>query len=121
MIEQSIYEALRDHAGLSALISGRAYPQIMPQGGTFPAVTFSRISASPVNSLSGFSGLDNGRFQVDVWGETYLGAKQVAGQVKAAMESAATFKAVRAGERDLYESNGELHRIILDFSAWAHT
>lgn len=116
MIEQTIYQTLRDHAGLAALISGRAYPSILPQGATLPCVAFSRISTAHENDLDGHAGLDNLRVQVDCYASTFDGARALAAQVKLAMDALGT----RDGDRDLYESATSVHRVSLDFSVWTN-
>ena len=48
-------------------VSGRIYAMKLPQEPTFPAITFQRISTSHWGSQSGHSGVDDARFQIDVW------------------------------------------------------
>lgn len=123
MIEQAIYTILTGHAGLSALIGDRAYPVILPQGTTLPAITFKRNDTSREYSHDGFSGLATPTFEITVWEPKPLTAKQIAAQVRAAMNAArrTTVAGVAIGsvtcedERDAYDQESREVGVQLDF------
>jgi hypothetical protein len=117
MIEEDIYSDLSGFAGLSALISTRIYPLRMPQGGTFPAVVYTRVSGSRINNLDG-ENIQNPRFQVDCWAESYSAAKAVAAQVESAF-AAASFTSVLIADRDDRDDTTEIYRVSMDFSVWS--
>jgi len=115
MIEKAIYDTLRNNAAVAALVGNRVRPVHLRQGDPFPAIVYTRISTEPVNDLDGHGGLDNCRFQIDCYSEGYQELRNLAAAVKTAMNAAGH---LQAGDRDLYESDLKLHRVILDFSIW---
>jgi hypothetical protein len=117
MIEEDIYTALSGFAGLSALVSTRIYPLHMPQGATFPAVTYTRVSGARINNLDG-ENIQNPRYQVDCWAESYSAAKAVAAQVQLAF-AAASFTSVLIADRDDRDDTAEIYRVSMDFSIWS--
>jgi hypothetical protein len=48
----------------------RIYALVLPDNTTKPAVVFQRITNNPINNLSGHSGVDNPRIQVDSYAAT---------------------------------------------------
>ncbi len=69
---EAIYTILMADAGVTALISGRAYPNFVPlrtleADSTYPCVMFEQISGFAVNSYSGRSGYHEGRVQVNCY------------------------------------------------------
>ena len=126
-IEADLYTHLRDHTGLSALISGRVYPLTMPQDVTLPAVVYQRVTGPREYSFTGSSGLAHPRFQVSVWAETYASAKDVAEQIKVAlggynggMGSGGTlvYGSFIENELDFYEPDTRLYHVPVDFTMW---
>ena len=128
VIEEAIYTYLSNHAGLTALVSTRIHPLIMPQSTVLPAVTFSKVSGPRVHAMQQDAGLAYPRFQVSCWGATYKSAKDVAAQVRAALQD---FKGTMGGvggvvvsgvfiqdENDLYEPGTQVYHIALDFVIW---
>lgn len=121
MIEKAIFDTLRNHAGLSAIIGQRIFPVVLPQNGTFPAITYQISGTDPENDLDGYTGLNNLRVQLVCWAESYLEATNVSKQAALAMESATTFDAIRTRRRDHpYDLSTYLYQVTLDFSVW-HT
>lgn len=118
MIEKHIFAQLYTHTGLSEIIAGRVYPVILPQGVTFPAITYQVISDVPESDLDGDSELRNLRVQVNCWSEGYAECKNISAQIRAAMDSAVGFSAIRSGGRDNYEATNHLHYSMMDFSVW---
>lgn len=116
--ESKLVALLSGDSAVSALVSARVYPLILPQAPTLPAITYSRIAPGAVYSLQGYSNLENPLIQVDCWGSTYAGVKDLATKVKAAMDGASSFKSVVQAERDMYEDDVRLYRVSLDFSVW---
>lgn len=119
MIEPMIYTHLAGQAGVSALVGARIYPLIMPQDGALPALVYTIVSAVPINSLGGFSGLINPRVQIDCWAKTYGQAKALAEAVHQAMDTRnANFDALLIDMRDDYEEDTKLYRVLQDYSIW---
>jgi hypothetical protein len=101
VVESLIYNRLSTFAGLSALVNTRVYPLILPQGVTYPAVTYQRTGSEPREScMLSDSGFAYGLFRVIAWDNTYAGARAVAKQVRLALQRWQT-----AGVQDTYIIN----------------
>ena len=74
MIEDALVEFLGQQSALTGLIgappSMRLYPDLLPEGIAYPAVTYFRVSTPRAHTLSGPSGFAQPRFQFSVWGNT---------------------------------------------------
>ena len=114
-LESKLYTLLSGDASVSALVVARIYPVVLPQSVTLPAITYSRISGGQVNSLSGYSGLEQPRIQVDAWATTHVVVKELRDAVHAAMNGATTFRALLESDMDLYEDDTKIYRISMDF------
>ena len=119
-LEERIYSALAADAAVSALAGTRVYPVILPQGATFPAVTFSAVGGNPNNTLEGQSNLLNTRVQFDSWGQSPATVKSLADAVEAAIAGASGFTALPMPQIDGFDSEPELFRVIQDFSVFWH-
>jgi hypothetical protein len=76
------------HAGLSALIGLRCYPDRLPENVTYPAVVYHLISAdnSAYRTHDGATTREVSRVQFDCYAETGDGAAAVGDQVRAAWD-----------------------------------
>lgn len=128
VIEEGLYNHLSNHAGLTALVGTQIYPIVIPQGKTPPMVTFQKINGPRVHAMQQDAGMAYPRFQVSCWGMTYKSAKDVAAQVRAALQD---FKGTMGGvggvvvsgvfiedENDLYEPGTQVYHVALDFIIW---
>lgn len=119
-MEQDIYDALSGYGALTALATGGIYQGgLMPQNAT-NAVSIAIIGTTAENELSGDSGADRLRVQVDSYARTFEAAKAIATQVRAAMVGAA-FSAWFLNEIHVFEDQTRDYRIIQDFSVWNTT
>ncbi len=117
-VEPKLYALLTADPTVSAIVGARVYPMVMPQRATFPAVTYFRVSGGQQNTLDGYSGTENPRIQVDCWAKKYADVKALAAAIRAAMDGATTFRALCISDRDLYEDDADLFRVLLEFSCW---
>ena len=85
-----------------------------PDDTGYPLVTFERISSFPTYSLAGSSGNDRCRIQVDCWAIHYAQAKQIAEEVRVAME-AAPFKGILVTDFDEFDEDAKVYRVTSDF------
>lgn len=128
MIEVALFQILTGYAGLTALVGARAYPLLLPQNCTLPAVTYQRITTPREYSHAGPSGIASPTFQFNVWDSDILRAKQVAEQVRGALHGArnTTVAGVKIGgvtcvdEGDSYDQNSNAIGVQLDFEIWHH-
>lgn len=81
-----LYDRLSGHAGLSALVSTRIYPNVAPQNVTVPFVTYRRVSAVRESGFGEDIGIVTSRFQLDMYAATYSGVRAIAEQVRAALQ-----------------------------------
>lgn len=120
-IESVIYDRATGHAGLSALVSTRVYPNVAPQNVTVPFVTYRRVSAVRPSGFGSDVGIVEARFQFDMYATTYSGARAVAEQVRAAFQrwtnSSGTVVYETRIENELESFDAEpalLHRAVTD-------
>lgn len=106
------------YSGLTALISTRFQPGPLPDDDSVPAVTYQVISTPERDDVAE---MYETRVQFDCWAATYLAAKGVAEQLKAAFigwsHKSSTPKilfAKRSNEIDVYEPVTARWRVIVD-------
>ena len=58
-------ELLTSNASINAIVNGRVFPVLMPQGETRDSVTYTRITELESYKMDGPSGLIAARFQFD--------------------------------------------------------
>ncbi len=121
-IQQAIFSQLTNFAGLSALIAARAYPLMLPQNPTLPAVVYQIISNEREELHGGQTGDARPRFQITCWAATQAAVAAVATQVRlAVMSMAASVASVtikgtyNAGETHIYEPDTKRYGVALDF------
>lgn len=90
MIEEALVTRAAATAGLTALIgagaSMRFYPQQLPQKPTYPAVTYTQVSAPREQAMGSDPGIVQARVQLSAWGSSAQSARDVAEQLRAAFE-----------------------------------
>ena len=119
-LESDLFTKLSTHAGLSALVGTRIYPNRLPDNPTLPAVVYQRITTMNVLA-SGDVPLIRARMQVDCWDDSYLSVAAVAAQVHAALDmgsSTGLEASIPEDEDDSYDTDAQLHRKRLDFFVW---
>lgn len=106
--ETEIYSALSGFAGLTALVSTRIHPDVLPTEAIYPAVVYSRQTTVPIRSISGHSFGADVSIQVGSWGKTRTQVDQVSDQVEDALVAAGMYpKGRNSGydpETDLFAS-----------------
>ena len=85
-LETGLYTALTSDSTVSGLVGSRIYPEIMPQGVTYPAISYQRISTVRTVMLSGVDDFTQVRVMIDCWDDSYSGAKALASAVKSAID-----------------------------------
>ncbi len=120
-IEEAIHDILVADNTVKA-ITTRCYPSTLPQNPTYPLILYIRLFGSTDNHLNGSSGMASPSFQIEAWAETYAAAKALAAAIRGALNNyRGTTGTVRIGscliqsERDVYESEISVHRIIQDY------
>jgi hypothetical protein len=86
-IEDLLYSRLKNYAGLAALVGDRIEPVIFPREYPMPAVTYRRGRTLPRDSQMGVdSGIARPWFEVRGYAESYTGARNIAKQIRLALE-----------------------------------
>ena len=126
MIESALKYILVNDDTVKA-ITTRCYPVTIPQYPTYPLILYTKISGMRDHALGGASGHAHPRFQIEAWAETYTAAKTLADAIRNALDD---YSGTAAGtvidsclidsERDIYESEIEVYRVIQDYFIW-HT
>ena len=122
--EKGLFDYLDDHAGLSREVDSRIYPVRLPQRAVLPAVTYTRLATPRLHEFEA-SLLPYPTFQFDCWAAKYSRAKDVAAQVRAALDiyrgamGAYTVQAsIVETERDMYDSETKVWHVIVDVEIW---
>lgn len=125
-ITEDLQTFLLTQTGLTALVGQQIYPQTLPQNTTFPAISYEVTNDTPNHTMG--SEAANPRkplITYNVWAETYKEAKQVSAQLHTALEDKTGGLATRTlqwilfeNEYDIYESDTEIHHIVVDFVVW---
>jgi hypothetical protein len=115
-LEPRIFSILTGYTAVAAVVGTRVYPLVLPQKAALPAVSYLRVDGVQDSNLSGNSGLEVVRVQIDCWAETYAGAKALASAVSEAMQFGFGNECVWSTDRDQYEDGAKVFRVILEFS-----
>jgi hypothetical protein len=115
---------LQADSSITAVVSARIYPQIIPDRGNIPAITYRIISGEPANSLDGHTnGLVHYILQVDCWTRSFETAKNLARLVRNRIATkATTFSALvlEVPGEDEYEDDTKRYRRMLTLSCRHH-
>jgi len=106
---------------LTALVTGRVYPDIAPQGMTaLPRITYQQVGGQGLNFIENTPvGKKNGRFQVNVWGATRLQVAALSRQVEDALKSEKQlYTTILSAPIASYETDTKLYGTMQDFSFW---
>jgi len=124
-LEVALHAHLRDCVGLTALISTRMYPVILPQDPTYPAISYQRIDGPREHAISSDAGLAHPRIQIDSWGKHVGDCKAVATQVRNALQrwadmtsSPVVLDCFLECDEDSYEPETNIYRVRQDWIIW---
>jgi len=123
-------ELLTSNASINAIVNGRVFPVLMPQGETRDSVTYTRITELESYKMDGPSGLIAARFQFDAWAQSIDNAQVLAdlvkeclggfaGQIQFAPPDYVNVQAIFLIDgRDDYDGVAQMHRMSRDYSVW---
>ncbi len=112
MMEQNLFEHLRDNV---TSVGGRVSPLIMPQDCEKPALVYTVIYDGDNQGAEGCVGSYTTRVQIDVYSYSYIEAKSIKNEVKAALYTFEHYP-LTLNVMDGFEENQELFRQIIDFT-----
>ena len=124
MIEAAIRSILIADDTVKALTT-RCYPVTIPQSPQYPLILYTKITGMRDHHLQGPNGRAHPRFQIEAWSKTYTEAKALAKAIREALDGySGTASSTKIGscliesERDIYESEIEVYRVIQDYFIW---
>lgn len=131
MIEKSLRGALLANATVAVMVGTRIYPMILPQARAWPgpSLTFQRISTTSPVALTGETGPERMRVQIDCWDDSWTGVRALAIAVKSVLQGfsgaagsggESLFGVFMDSQRDFFEPDagpaGEgMYRVSQDF------
>lgn len=128
LIEVALARQLLDTVNVTALVVDRVYPVRLPQGGDYPAITYSKVSGGRIRTMGSNEAAANPRVQVSCWGKTYADAKGLANAVRIALDrfsgtlggsgGVAVSAILLENELDLDDPETKLYHVPLDFLVW---
>jgi Protein of unknown function (DUF3168) len=83
---------------VTAIVGSKIFPVQLPESTTPPMISLHRISATPENSLGGFSGIDVTVVAVDCWAADYQGLLALRDAVRTCMQAAGWIMATEVEE-----------------------
>jgi len=111
--QADLYSAITGHAGLTALVGTRLYPNEAPQDPTLPFIVYYEFATPREQALTGAIAVSKPRIQYSIYDETYAGALAVADELRAALQ-ATSYLMVFEDERGNNEMSSSLNRRDID-------
>jgi len=108
-IETDLYSTLSGAAGVTALVSTRIYPGVVPESASKPCIEYSTVIGTRDATLSGVGNPDHKMIQINCHANTYTSAKSVASAVYSALEG----NGYQESEVDIYDSQTQTHTVAL--------
>jgi len=105
MIEKDLFSTLKN-------VCDRVYPIMLPEGATYPAITYQVIYDGANQSFNSGSYMSRDvRFQIDVFSKSYSEAKSLKEQI---VEAVIGLNAGSISSQDIYEDELKAYRQIID-------
>ena len=120
---KAISARLASFAGLTALVSTRVYPDVIPSPAVWPAVTYHVIHTQTAKGALTDPPLSQSLIQVDVFDKTRSGAVTAAAQVRLALDrwrqtaiaGVTIDDCLFVSEMDLFEPLSLVYQVSADF------
>lgn len=118
-LESKIYSVLSGSTTLTTLVGSAIYPEHRMQADALPAVVFNRASGFRVNSLSGYSGLENASVDITAYAATVDARRTIGDAVIGAMTSATSMQVLlNDSPSDFYDDEVQVYERNMTFSVW---
>ncbi len=124
-LNEAIYGRLQAVSGVTNLVGTRVYPVVLPQDPVYPAVRYQQTAGERTQAMGSNTGLVNTTVQIDSYSESYEEAREVAEEVRAALQR---FQGTVAGVEiesvfvngplDVFEDQIKKFRVQQDFTVW---
>ena len=128
---QALYTLLATNAGVSAIVGARVTPMRLMDVTDLPALSYTQVSGPRITTHdeSAANSLAQKRYQIDCWANSYAVARQLAdavrtiadgykGTVTQGADSLTIQGILIAGERDDYDAETRIYRIIQEYDYW---
>lgn len=100
-------------AGVTAVVSTRIYPDVLPEKCSYPAIVYS-FKVTPIMSISNVKLGEDLEFPTSCWAETRALADSAADAIEAALSGSAF---LMAGREDAYDPETGLFATVLTITA----
>lgn len=110
--ESDVYDALSGAAAVTAIVSTRIYPDVLPQETAYPAVVFTRIGTTEMTTIHGTSLREFAVFQVSCLQTTRSLAETLANACAAALRAAGMLQQDRSAS---FDADMDLHVVALTY------
>lgn len=124
-LNEAIYGRLQAVTGVTNLVGTRVYPVVLPQSPTYPAIRYQQTAGSREPAMGSNSGLVKTTVQIDSYSDTYEQARQVAEEVRSALQrfggtvAGVVIESVFVeGPLDVFEEEIKKFRVQQDFTVW---
>lgn len=118
MMQTDIFSVLSTAPAISAICGTKIYPQRIPQNIEAPAVVYTVNELTPVKSLSGESGLENGTIEIVCFAKDYTTAHLLASAVRSAF-IASGISVLTWNMQDLEDEETHNFGVLLIMTAWS--
>ena len=130
MLGPALRSLLLADATVSGLVGTRIYPVRLPQGVTYPAISYTTISGTRPQNTTGSSGQSGPRIQLDFWSLSFAEAKALSEAARLVLQgfkgdagspAVAIQGAFFDSERDWFDpdaSTAGAYRVSHDYFIW---
>jgi hypothetical protein len=122
--EEGLFYYLDNYEDLAEEVDNRIWPTLLPQDPTLPAIVYTRISTPRLYKFED-TFLPQGRFQFDCYAEEFQEAKNVAADIKAALDlysgsmgDYTVETCIIEDEMDIYEPETGRWRSMVEVVIW---
>lgn len=127
MLDPQMVAYLKTVTPYNTLVSGRIYPDRLPDPPVLPATVYQRVSAPRDAAYDGPLGFNWSRYQFDTWALTRAEARSVARELSRAMLGFSGMMGVthvaipsQPQDIDMYETETGYYRVMSEYIIW-HT
>ena len=86
--ENHVYQKLASHPGVARMVGFQIFPIAVPKNASFPFIIYKRANITRDSHLSGPMFLPMVNLQIASWGVTYDAVRQLADEVRLALDGA---------------------------------
>lgn len=125
MVSKIVYNLLSNATDVTDIVSTKIYPMRAGQRQDLPFITYDILSQEPAKTKTGASRMDVYRAQISCFSYDYDELIDLAEKVRTALDqqsatvdSIVVMDIVYDARNNLYDDNGDINGIALDFEVW---